>query len=739
MLDSLQLVLNNSKNDSVKVILLLDMADKSEPKEALNFLDQAEKIAVHLPLTFFQIGEIYYQKGYSFGALRDKDNAIISFKEAAKYYVRTDSFSALSNCYFNIANDLANSKNSLSASIEYFEKSYLIRDSIQNIPKAIEASTRLAQVYARSGDVKNALSFLEKSEDYLLNLNDKKLLRSFYDEAAYVNEIIGELDKAKRYQEKCVQLYEVSKDTLNWAKKLFNLGVIYQRQGDMDSTMIIYNKVFQLFKKVDFHQGEVIILNNLSALKSNLKQYDEALEYLYEVNQLIIENKAPEGELLKTDANCSLNIGMVLFKKGSLNLEEALKWYIRADSLYALIPDRIGGNKAKMNIGGLYYKQEKYDEAINVLSEAIKNSTILKTEKSSTIAMTSLGMSYFRVGDYGKAETNFLRAEALLKNAKMFKEELYLYRSLAEFYDSTKNYKKNAVYLNKVVAIKDTIYNRDKNELTQEYNKKYELGRKEKKIASQGLTIRDAQKENAKKTTFLLFAMFGLSIAVFIAFIYYRDNKRKAKNNHKLHQGIKRLEKLLVGLKHHTNGQFNTAAYFLHTKRRLTEDKNVSAALLDAENLFHYIVTINKNLELDSKSSLQKSIATIAQNLKFGADSLSGKELELDISIPLLNTSDTNNLTMGTIITELMTNSIKYAFDKQDDPKIELKIEKDTNAGINFQYRDNGIGHKIHDITSGKGLAIIKDMIEQLYGEHNITTNDGFFFEATFPKFIKDE
>jgi len=348
------------------------------------------------------------------------------------------------------------------------------------------------------------------------------------------------------------------------------------------------------------------------------------------------------------------------------------------------------------------------------------------------------GNYLLKMKDFTNAKKLFVKSYETNKRLGKFNTQLYSLKRviLSELSKSDTIMPK---YFDAYLEMVDTLVDKRLSNNLAEWEVKYQATIKEQeaKLANQKLIIVEAN--NSKKNAYLLLSFLGMALIGALALLFYRENKRKTQDNQKLQQGIKGLEKLLIDVNHRTKGQFNTTAYFLQTKRRLTTDKNVSVAMMDAENLIHSIITINKYLALDSKSSLQKSTAVIAENMKFGADRLSGKNLKFKLNIPLLKTSDTNNLTVGTIITELITNSIKYAFEAEDKPEIQINMEEHKNGEVSFRYKDNGIGHKIHDITSGKGLAIIDDMVEQLNGSYKTSTVDGFYFESSFPSFIKND
>jgi PAS domain S-box-containing protein len=100
-------------------------------------------------------------------------------------------------------------------------------------------------------------------------------------------------------------------------------------------------------------------------------------------------------------------------------------------------------------------------------------------------------------------------------------------------------------------------------------------------------------------------------------------------------------------------------------------------------------------------------------------------DLTIDIAVPC-----------GLIIQELISNTLKYAFDSSSQEGhiwIQAKVSKDQE--LNFVYRDNGCGLPSHlDLENLKtlGLQLVKDLVEQLHGSVKIQNTDGAQFNITF-------
>jgi len=100
-----------------------------------------------------------------------------------------------------------------------------------------------------------------------------------------------------------------------------------------------------------------------------------------------------------------------------------------------------------------------------------------------------------------------------------------------------------------------------------------------------------------------------------------------------------------------------------------------------------------------------------------------------------ITTDSRISIPCGLLLNELVTNSLKYAFDNTYSPTITLKVEINDSGETTFIYRDNGSGlPKDFDIENSNtlGMLLIKQLVVQLQGTYRIINNDGFVFQTIF-------
>ncbi|MFB2117606.1 two-component regulator propeller domain-containing protein [Parapedobacter sp. 2B3] len=96
-----------------------------------------------------------------------------------------------------------------------------------------------------------------------------------------------------------------------------------------------------------------------------------------------------------------------------------------------------------------------------------------------------------------------------------------------------------------------------------------------------------------------------------------------------------------------------------------------------------------------------------------------------------------NKLThLGLILNELVTNSIKHAFEgHQGTKRIQISLQEESDC-LKFIYRDNGKGFNITDLNPGtkKGVNLIKNLARELKGTIELRNQSGAVFICHLPK-----
>ena len=99
--------------------------------------------------------------------------------------------------------------------------------------------------------------------------------------------------------------------------------------------------------------------------------------------------------------------------------------------------------------------------------------------------------------------------------------------------------------------------------------------------------------------------------------------------------------------------------------------------------------------------------------------------IELKVHLEEMTTAINTAAPIGIILTELMTNSFKYAFPDGLHGTLTISLEK-TLAGARLMVADDGIGLPVGfnlSVNSGMGLNLVKGLAEQIEGHFSMGVN----------------
>lgn len=104
-----------------------------------------------------------------------------------------------------------------------------------------------------------------------------------------------------------------------------------------------------------------------------------------------------------------------------------------------------------------------------------------------------------------------------------------------------------------------------------------------------------------------------------------------------------------------------------------------------------------------------------------------GKSIEFNTDISVASISINHGVPLGIIFNELITNSVKYGFDKNLDNEISIKVDQIEDR-FHVVYEDNGSGIDNFSEASKKslGFTLIESLMHQIEAEYEYDTQSRF-------------
>jgi two-component sensor histidine kinase len=236
----------------------------------------------------------------------------------------------------------------------------------------------------------------------------------------------------------------------------------------------------------------------------------------------------------------------------------------------------------------------------------------------------------------------------------------------------------------------------------------------------------------------------GTGTVVIVVMIYFSRTVNKkdealimantvlARQNKEISEQHQNLQILIKEIHHRVKNNLQIISSLMSLQRRNVADEDVSEVLNESRRRVEAIALIHEKLyqdhlgnRVDFKSYLEElmeSQQTLSSHVKCAVES-DEVILSLDIAVPL-----------GLIISELITNSIKHAFDRVEVPELKVNLSKDGNE-FELVTKDNGVGLPVGfelQPPASLGSEIIVALTEQINARIEFSNDNGAMFKIFF-------
>jgi len=187
---------------------------------------------------------------------------------------------------------------------------------------------------------------------------------------------------------------------------------------------------------------------------------------------------------------------------------------------------------------------------------------------------------------------------------------------------------------------------------------------------------------------------------------------------------------------HRVKNHFNLLISTLSLQSMLgTNDKSIESILTDIQARISAISVIHDNLYRSTNSDMFLLGEYLSELGKHLLNTLQKKIVLYYCESDKLVVPSSISVPCGLILNELITNSLKYAFENTSSPTINLFIKKRNNGDVSLTYKDNGSGLPKNvnmEPSSSLGMLLIKQSVIQLGGKYVMKNDNGFVFDMIF-------
>lgn len=241
----------------------------------------------------------------------------------------------------------------------------------------------------------------------------------------------------------------------------------------------------------------------------------------------------------------------------------------------------------------------------------------------------------------------------------------------------------------------------------------------EKTFLNKKRPISDQTINEVKKSQILLLIIVTFFVTGFLFLIYHLKKVRII--NQQLESYSKQNEFLISETNHRVNNNLQLIALLIADtlrKKHSEENRNDFIKLLSKvetiASLHRHLYQTKTNNEIDLKGYLLE--------VKNNFTSLEeDKEFEITFEIDSIQIHSDNAMYIGLLVTELIINSVKHAFEKNHEKRMSLEINKENDV-VSFDYKDNGV----NSIDKKLSPKLVLQLCQQLKVNPTIETTKGF-------------
>ncbi len=529
------------------------------------------------------------------------------------------------------------------------------------------------------------------------------------------------LDVSLLYAYKAEDIAENANDDYMRAKVKHALGWYYAANCDYGRAHRTYDESIELFKSANYLRG----VRNTMVKKAVASQLEgnnkEALRIYNEVYNL-------------KDRTPTLNDRSLLIKSTFKNKDTARTKILLKEYFENISPKDTSSHQF-YNLKSIEAAANKNDDLqLHYLSKAESNARFRNHPKEHFSMLMGLGKFYFYKNELEKAKEHFSRASTLANNKLMhnrFDEpNEYLIKiatvegdkaKLEEYISLKENYAK---VTKQKISVNNTIEN----------NQKSILVRQRKEIQSQ----------NQKIWILTALGFMGMGLLLF-SFFYFRRYKKIVEDlsnkNNLLDVAVNEKQTLLQETHHRVKNNLQIIASLLNLQRKYSKDKKLTTALVDGRNrvksmaLIHQLLYQKKDLKgINVRNYVENLMSSLFSSLKADAENI-----VFTNEVEPLNLHEDTLLSIGLIINEIVTNSLKYAFPNNDGGEINIVLTKKGDQLL-LSISDNGKGipedFDIND-KSSFGYSLVTSLSKKLDAAINIFNQDGTTVDLVINKFIE--
>lgn len=497
---------------------------------------------------------------------------------------------------------------------------------------------------------------------------------------------------------------------------LIELGNAYKLKQQYEKSLEVYQKSLKIFQSKNRTQDEFYVYTQLAEFYRYRRLYKKSDDYLKVCEQILKNQKVKDAYLMKFYSRKA-----ALFTEYEDNKDSAIAYSKKSLVLSQKLGDSENEVVALMEIARNYEEKKDYTEAIKQYNKILVLATETSNVQVQCDAMVNLSRNLDYTKNYKEAIRIALAGFDLAKRNKLSYNQLLFADNLQAVYEKTGDYQKAHQFLRIRLNLTENYYHKLYDSKVLEYEEKFKIAEKEKTIEDNKKLLALKEEEIKRQNLIKYFILFGLIAILIFTAILLNYIKIIRKQNKKLTVVSEQNEFLVSETHHRINNNLQLVRILIENELKKNPNSDDLSnkriiAKIDSMGILHRQLYQNQ----DKKNlNLKQFLQEVKINLQFLFDE---NNVKVDFEIENLTLPLNSSMYIGLLVTELCINSLKHAFQHQNDKNIQLKILKEEGL-IYFDYSDNG--ESKNEISQ---LNLVEKLCRQLKIDYRIDTGNGFKF-----------
>jgi signal transduction histidine kinase len=551
-------------------------------------------------------------------------------------------------------------------------------------------------------------------------------------------------------------LAEQQQDSSQIAYSNNNIGRLLSDQGVHSKALEYFLKARRMFEALKDSSGLAYVYQSIGRINDSQRDYKNAEDNFLQAYRLRIALGNTRDIMAAL-----VYLGTLTQKSG--DIKKSLSYYKKADSAGRVINDRINLAEIKILLARNYLASGDIDSAEVLSAEGLQVISSQNAKRTLPEALLVRGQVMLKRGNTAEAKRFFMRGLDIATQTKELDVKMEAHFQLWKLAETMGNGQDKLLHYNQYLVIQDTLKDLEVARSLERFQFETEIQKREMENrlvrAEAKATVQAARLQNI---TLYIVSFF----TVLVAFILWRNNRRKQEINQKLLDQNHRLEEL----NHEKDTLMNIVAHDL--KSPLNRIKGLIQLMemdKSPEGQSKYLDIVKKtthsglsligdllDLNAVSETMLKPHIQDVGLHVlvdekieayKEAAQAKNISVLKLNPDILIVH-SDPDFIKR--ILDNLLSNSVKFS---HPNSRIVINYGEGLNNFF-FSVKDSGPGFSEKDksqlyqkfrrlsaqptaneSSNGLGLALIKSLVDRLQGNIELISEDrkGSEFIITLP------